>query len=274
MKPAFALSLAAAAFCLGQAHLLAQYGAPGHPGSSGPFTGIAPSVPPPGVETGYGQSLLSPASANYSYYPEQAQTNSWNGIKNQNRGAGFGGGGGVSLLSYNYIEGGYRYIDPRGGSLDGSHGLGATISLALFNPFFIKAGFNWTSGTGGNTAAAAAGADYDLSTISVAGGVFMPITQKLHFIGEVGLIYANLDADRLGLSYTDAGIYVRPSLRYQAMDALELQGGVTVNSTSDYDSRVLDIGAYFSVMPQLDLNLGADFGDENRTMKAGVRVRW
>jgi hypothetical protein len=270
MKSLSALALVCAALGLGQA-VYAQYGAPGHPGGNGPYTGIAPSVPAPSMESGYGQSLLSPASANYNYYPQQAQTNAWSGFR---QGAAGGSGGGVNLLSYNYIDGGYRYIDPRGGSLDGSHGLGATISLALFNPFFIKAGFNWTSGTGGNTAAAAAGADYDLSTISVAGGVFMPITQKLHFIGEVGLVYANLDADRLGLSYTDAGIYVRPSLRYQAMDVLELQGGVTVNSTSDYDSRILDFGAYFSVLPQLDLNLGADFGDENRTMKAGVRVRW
>ena len=142
------------------------------------------------------------------------------------------------------------------------------------NPFFIKAGFNWTSGTGGNTVAAAANADYDFSTISVAGGAFMPITDKLHFVGEIGLIYANLDANGLGVSYTDAGVYVRPSLRYQALDNLELQGGVTVNSTSDYDSRSIDFGAYLRVMPQLDLNLGADFGDETRTMKAGVRLRW
>jgi hypothetical protein len=248
----------------------AQYGAPGHPGGGGPYTGVAPTVPPPSVSSGYGQTMYSPASANYSYYPPQqqsAKTSVWGSTQP-------GAGGSASLLSYNSIDAGYRYIDPRGNALDGSHGLGLSVSLGLFNPFFVKAGFNWTSGTGGNTVAAAANADYDFSTISLGGGVFMPITDKLHFLGEVGLIYANLDANALGLSYTDAGVYVRPALRYQAMDNLEIQGGVTVNSTSDYDSRSFDLGAYFSVMPQLDLNLGADFGDETRTMKAGVRVRW
>ncbi|HYF35791.1 MAG TPA: outer membrane beta-barrel protein, partial [Prosthecobacter sp.] len=255
MKPTLALTMVAAACCISGA--FAQYGAPGHPGGQGPYTGVAPTVPAPSPDSYYGQSIYSPASANYSYYPQQKQatpTNSWSGFKSS--------GSATNLLSYNYIDGGYRYIDPRGNALDGSHGLGLSVSLGLFNPFFVKAGFNWTSGTGGNTVAAATNADYDFSTISVAGGVFMPITEKLHFLGEVGLIYANLDANALGLSYTDAGIYVRPGLRYQAMPNLELQGGVTVNSTSDYDSRTIDLGAYLSVMPQLDLNLGADFGDE------------
>lgn len=266
MKTALLFPLVAV-LCLAQSASAQQFGGSSYPpAGAGLYTGVAPSLPPPPPDSGYGGNSLFPTTAPANSYqqPQSAKMNSW----------GASGAGGASLLSYNYIDGGYRYIDPRGNALDGSHGIGVTLSMALFNPFFIKAGFNWTSGTGGNTVAAAANADYDFSTLSVAGGVFMPITEKFHFVGEVGLIYANLDANSLGLSYTDAGIYVRPSLRYQAMDNLEIQGGVTVNSTSDYDSRSLDLGAYLKVMPQLDLNLGADFGDETRTMKAGVRVRW
>jgi hypothetical protein len=55
---------------------------------------------------------------------------------------------------------------------------------------------------------------------------------------------------------------------------LELQAGVTVSSTSDYDSKTFDFGGYFRVLPQLDLNVGADIGDVNRTFKTGARLRW
>lgn len=183
-------------------------------------------------------------------------------------------GGGDGLLTYNYVEAGYRYVDPRGNALDGNHGLGVALSLGLFQPFFVKASLNWGSGTGGNTVGSAVNADYDFSTIALAAGAYMPITERLHFLGELGVVYANLDADRLGLSYTDAGVFVRPALRYQAAETLELQAGVTVSSADEYDSRILDFAAYLRVFPQLDLNVGADLGDQTRTLKLGARFRW
>lgn len=267
MKVAQALSILAAT-CLGHMASAEQfvYSPPG--AGAGTYSGVAPSLPPPAPNSGYGSpSFVSqPAAPNYGYGTQQpAPANTW---------AGSTIGNSMSMLSYNYIDAGYRYIDPKGNSFDGSHGLGATVSFALFQPFFVKAGLNWTSGSGGNTVKAASNANYSLSTISIAGGVYMPITQKLHFVGEVGLVYANLDATSSSLSYTEAGVYVRPSLRYQALDFLELQGGVTVSSTSNYDSKLIDLGAYLRLMPQLDFNLGADFGDESRTMRAGVRLRW
>jgi hypothetical protein len=270
MKVAPFLSLSAALCLLGpMASLAQQYTySPPSSGAAG-YPGVAPTLPPPAYNSGYAAPSFVPQQAAPNYgFQQPAPTNSWAGEPANGMAAG------ASMLNYNYVDGGYRYVDPKGGALDGSHGLGATMSFALFQPFFIKGGFNWTSGTGGNTVGAAADADYSLSTISIAAGAYMPITQKLHFVGEVGLVYANMDASSTAVSYTDAGVYVRPSLRYQALDILEIQGGVTVNSTSEYDSKVLDLGAYLRVMPQLDLNLGADFGDQNRTMKAGVRLRW
>ena len=91
---------------------------------------------------------------------------------------------------------------------------------------------------------------------------------------NVNIVTNNFDADTAKRSYTEAGVYVRPSLRYQMVDWLELQAGVTVTSMDDYDSKVLDIGGYFRVLPQLDVNLGMDFGDEIRSLRAGGRLRW
>lgn len=252
---------------------MGSYGAMSPPAGSGlygntGYNAMAPSVPPPNYSTpSYsGPTMMEPApqAANYGFQP-QPQANAWGSIQQ---------GMGASMLNYNYVEAGYRYVNPKGGNFDGSHGLGATLVFDLPMRFFVKGGFNWTSGSGGNTVAAAANADYALSTISIAGGVYMPITDKLHFVGEVGLIYANFDASTNNLSYTEAGVYIRPSLRYQMVEWLELQAGVTVSSTSDYDSKLIDIGAYFRVFPMVDLNLGADFGDETRTVRAGARLRW
>lgn len=239
-----------------------SYGAPAA------YPGMSPTLPAPAMGSPYaGPTMMEPAPMNYGYQ-QPAQANSWGSTVQQSM------GGGTPLLNYSYIEAGYRFIDPKIEGANGSHGLGVALVMDLPTIFFLKGSFNWTSGSGDRTTRGAANANYKLSTITIGGGAYMAITQKLHFVGEIGLVYANFDADGLNKSYTDGGIYVRPSLRYQVVDWLELQAGVTVSSTSDYDSKVLDFGGYFRVMPQVDLNLGADFGDVNRTFKAGARLRW
>ena len=285
MKAVFTLSLLALACLLwpAAAHAAPFPGAPSYPGATGggytvPAAGaglyngqsvapISPTLPPPQMGSPYtGPTMMEPTAMQpMSYgYPQPAPANSW-GIQQA---------AGVSMLNYSYIEAGYRYIDPKGGAYNGSHGLGLSLVMALPTIFFLKGSFNWTSGSGTKNVAGVANADYSLSTITIGGGAYMAITQKLHFVGEVGLVYANFDADGINRSYTDGGIYIRPSLRYQLVDWLELQAGATVSSTSDYDSKIIDFGGYFRVLPQLDVHLGADFGDATRTLKAGARLRW
>jgi hypothetical protein len=210
---------------------------------------------------------MSDPYANYGQPP--AQTNSWGSTVQQSMGSS-----GPSILNYQYAEAFYRYVSPKESDYNGSHGLGVALVMPLPTIFFLKGTFAWGSGTGEKTAKAAANADYELSTITIGGGAYMPITQKLHFVGEVGLVYANFQADGVDKSYTDGGIYVRPSIRYQVVDWLELQAGVTVASTDDYDSKVFDVLGYFRVFPMLDLNIGADFGDVTRGFRAGARLRW
>ncbi len=233
------------------------------------YNAMSPTLPPPNMSSPYaGPTMMDPGpapAANYGFQQPVA-TNSWGGVQQSMNGS--------NMLNYRYIEAGYRYVDPKGGDLDGSHGLGVNVSIDLPTFFFVKGGFNWSSGSGTKNVKGAADADYDLSVITIAGGAYMAITPKLHFVGEVGLVYANLTSSGRNVSYTDGGIYIRPSLRYQMVDWLELQAGVTVSSTNDYDSKVVDLGAYFRVFPQMDLNVGMDLGDETRVMRAGARLRW
>ncbi|MCW0218684.1 MAG: hypothetical protein OJI67_10210 [Prosthecobacter sp.] len=290
MKSALALSLLAFVSLTFQASAQQQYpGAPTYPGvgaaagySALPppagaglygntgYTAMSPTLPPPNMASPYaGPTMMDPvpqpAPGTYGFQ-QPASTNAWGGVQQSMNGS--------NMLNYRYLEASYRYVDPRGGDLDGSHGLGVTLSIDLPTVFFVKGSFNWSSGTGTKNVKGAANADYDLSVITIGGGAYMAITPKLHFVGEVGLVYANLSSEGSNISYTDGGIYIRPSLRYQMVDWLELQAGVTVSSANDYDSKVIDFGAYFRVFPQMDVNLGMDLGDETRTMRAGARLRW
>ncbi|HEY1082563.1 MAG TPA: hypothetical protein VGE29_09895, partial [Prosthecobacter sp.] len=232
---------------------------------------MSPTLPPPNMSSPYaGPTMMDPNPPVQNYggygYQQQAPTNAWGGVQQSMNGS--------NMLSYRYIEATYRYVDPRGGDLDGSHGLGVTLSIDLPTIFFVKGSFNWSSGSGTKNVRGAADADYDLSVITIGGGAYVAITDRLHFVGEIGLVYANLSSSGRNISYTDGGIYVRPSLRYQMVDWLELQAGVTVSSANDYDSKVVDFGAYFRVFPQMDMNVGMDLGDETRTLRAGARLRW
>jgi len=243
-------------------------------GMAGPgaaaYPGMSPTLQAPAAGSPYaGPTMIDPNTQPMNYgYQEPAPANSWGSTMQQSMGTG------TPLLNYSYVEAGYRFVAPKVEGANGSHGLGVALVMDLPTVFFLKGSFSWGSGSGEKTATGATNADYKLSTISIGGGAYMAITPKLHFVGELGLIYANFDAQGLNKSYTDGGIYVRPSLRYQVVDWMELQAGVTVSSASDYDSKSFDVAGYFRVLPQLDLNVGADFGDATRTFKTGARLRW
>jgi len=237
-------------------------------GTTGGYAGMSPTLSAPSMGSPYAGPTMADPYAGYGYQ-QPAQTNSWGSTVQQSM-----GGSGPSMLNYQYAEAFYRYVSPKDSDYNGSHGLGVALVMPLPTIFFLKGSFTWGSGSGEKTARAAANADYDLSTITVGGGAYMAITQKLHFVGEVGLVYANFQADGVNKSYTDGGIYVRPSLRYQVLDWMEVQAGVTVSSTDDYDSKVFDVLGYFRVFPMFDLNIGADFGDVTRGFRAGGRLRW
>jgi hypothetical protein len=232
---------------------------------------VSPTVQAPTLGSPWAQqTMVDPTGqAPQGYHDQQsALTNSWAGSIQQSMGSS------PSMLNYKYVEAFYKFTDPKESGMNGSHGLGVALVMDLPTIFFLKGTFAWNSGSGERSAKAAANADYDLSTITMGGGAYMAITPKLHFVAEAGLIYANFQADGVNKSYTDGGIYIRPSLRYLILEWLELQAGVTVASTDDYDSKILDIGGYFRVLPMFDLNLGADFGDQNRSFRAGGRLRW
>ncbi len=176
---------------------------------------------------------------------------------------------GSNMLSYGFLEGGYQYRNPDNDALDGSHGLAVTLSVQLFKPLFLKAEFGWSKGGSGSTAK-----EYDFTYASLGAGLYLPIISRLHIVAEAGGLYGKMDATKDSISFTEGAFYVRPALRFAPIDILELQTGVTLTSSDDFGSTIIDVSAYLRLIKQLDVGLGVDFGDEYTGFTGGLRFRW
>lgn len=190
--------------------------------------------------------------------------------------ASYGAKPGPDMVNFDNLEVFYRYVDPQDKNLDGAHTIGGALTVALFNPLYLKIGASWGSGSGGNgTVGGAANANYDFASIQAGAGFHTPlITNRLTFVAEAGVVYASLRATDSSLSFSDGSIYVRPALRFTPFDFMEVQAGVTVSSADKYDSKLLDLSAYFRLLPMFDIGVGADFGDTTRAFRTALRLRW
>lgn len=187
---------------------------------------------------------------------------------------GYAGAMVPGIVNYDFFELSYRYIQPKNKGLDGANTIGGTLSVALFEPLFLKFGAFWGSGKGAGTAGAT-NSDYDFAAIQASVGFHTQLVDpRLQFTGEAGVQYANLKSTNSTASFSDGAIFVRPALRFAPTDAIELQAGVTVSSADKYDSKILDLSGYFRVMPKFDVGVGADFGDTTRGFRGNVRFRW
>ncbi|MCB1279151.1 hypothetical protein [Prosthecobacter sp.] len=180
------------------------------------------------------------------------------------------------MVNFDNLEVFYRYVDPKQKDLDGAHTIGGALTIALFNPLYLKFGASWGSGPGGSgTVGGARNANYDFASIQAGAGFHTAlINDRLTFVAEAGLVYASLRAVDSSLSFSDGSIYVRPALRFTPMDWLEVQAGVTVSSADKYDSKMLDLSTYFRLLPMFDIGVGADFGDTTRAFRTSLRLRW
>lgn len=287
-KTPFCAFLLGVAFCQS---LLAQappagYGVMGvpPPGYGAPPPSMVPaypnSLPPPSVTSGvtapppYADPYASapPPGPVSSYAPQGA-----GGYTAPAPGtAAYGQKSGPEIVNFDNLEVFYRYVDPKSGDLDGAHTIGGALTVALFNPLYLKFGASWGSGPGGSgTVGGATAADYDFASIQAGAGFHTPlIHNRLTFVAEAGLIYASLKAKDSNLSFSDGSIYVRPALRFTPFDWMELQAGVTVSSADKYDSKMIDFSTYFRVLPMFDVGVGADFGDSTRSFRTTLRLRW
>ncbi|WP_300932515.1 hypothetical protein [Prosthecobacter sp.] len=283
------------AFCVGVAFCQSAVGQTGY--------GVM-GVPPPGYGTpppGYGTPPNVPAYPNslppstvssnvtapppyadpYATAPAPGQMSSYTpqGVSNYSSGptgaANYGAKpAGPNMVNFNSLEAYYRYVAPKASNLSGANTIGGTLTVALFDPLYLKFGASWGSGGGGSVTGATKG-NYDFASIQAGVGFHTSlINEKLTFVAEAGLSYASLRAQDSSVSFSDGSIYVRPALRFTPLDWLELQAGVTVSSADKYDSKMVDLTSYFRLLPMFDVGVGGDFGNTTRSFRTSLRLRW
>lgn len=245
---------------------------PSYPNSLPPST-VTPSVtPPPGYVDPYASA---PQPGAMSSYTPQGVTG-YNNTPPVNSGAYATKPAGSNIVNFNNIEAYYRYMAPKNGDFAGANTIGATLTVSLMNPLYLKFGASWGSGPGGGgTVGGATKANYDFASIQAGVGFHTAlINDKLTFVAEAGLVYASLKATNTSVGFSDGSIYVRPALRYTPLDWLEVQAGVTVSSADKYDSKTIDLTGYFRVLPMFDVGVGGDFGNVTRAFRTSLRLRW
>lgn len=179
------------------------------------------------------------------------------------------------LISYSNLSLGYNYssADFLGFDVDG-HGAGIGLEFSPVNHLYFAVRGSWTD-------IDFAGVDFDYWQGNAGIGGYIPITENIHFVAEVGASYADLSLADFDVGTDDWGIYVTPHLRMK-WGGFETHVGVTYNSndviTSEYNAFVR---LMFEVAPQVDLFVGGNVGLDNGNAfddvfgaQAGVRFKF
>lgn len=191
------------------------------------------------------------------------------------------------LISYNnlFINYNYSSADFLGVDVDG-HGVQAGVEYSPVNHLYLALNGGWSnlevdfSGLGLGVSSL----DFDYWTLNAGVGGYLPITNNIHFVTEVGASYANLGFNDFGVNVStdDWGIYVMPHFRAK-FGIFETHLGVTYNSNDVVPSEWTGFARLlFEVAPQLDLFVSGvvafddqDNGfDDAYGLQAGLRFKF
>ncbi len=179
-------------------------------------------------------------------------------------------GNGTNLLSYGYLSGRYTFNDFKtAAKFSTGSGFGADLGVTLLKPLFLHFGVNWL-----NAKESGSSSSFNMTSLSVGGGAYVPLADRFHVFAEVGGRYDVVTGAPVLLSKDAISIYVRPGVRWAVSDKLELEAELMFNSTNNLNDRVFGLNAFYSLFSIVDLGLGADFSSDLNTYHTGVRVRW
>jgi hypothetical protein len=199
----------------------------------------------------------------YSGKPQPTQTSSYQG--NYTGSVGY-----ESLLSYGYLDARYNFNSFKNlSSIDGGSGFGATLSVPIFKPFYMRLGVNWLHGSNSSGSK-----DFSMTSFSGGLGARIPITSRFHLFGEIGARYDSVSGKLWTISTDDFAVYLRPGIRVAATQKLELDAALTLNSTDNLNAAVISLEGYYNMISFLDLGAGVDISDDVNSYHIGLRMRW
>ena len=158
-----------------------------------------------------------------------------------------------SVLAEMRVATHWRYDNPAGSSLRGA------------------TGFDWSRGT---NAAAPPSQDYNLRHFRVGLGIGWAVGTQSRLEASTGVSYAQLDTSRPADGFDEAALYFRLGMTTQVTSRLGLGAGGRITTHDRYQFLSVDLEANYQLLRQFDVSLGTEYGDFNRSFRAGARLRW
>jgi hypothetical protein len=186
------------------------------------------------------------------------------------------------VISYSNFSLGYSFMSADLVGLDvDAHGIQAGVEFSPMEHLYLAARGSWHDVD--VDVLGLVDLDFDYWTANLGVGGYLPITQNIHFVTEVGASYANISLNTIpGISSDDWGVYVTPHFRAK-FGAIEAHAGVTYTSNELAPSEWTGFARLLvEVAPQVDVYVGGIVGFDNNNdvfqdvwgIQAGVRVRF
>lgn len=192
-----------------------------------------------------------------------------------------------ALISYNNFSLGYLYTsgDAIGLDVDG-HGIQAGLEFSPVKHLYLALNGSWSNLEVdlGGLGLGIDNVDFDYWTANAGVGGYIPLTENIHFVTEVGASYASLNLNDFGANIDlgdDWGIYVTPHFRAK-WGIFETHVGVTYNSNDIVVSEWTGFARLlFEVAPNVDLFVGGTIAFEEQDGfddvyggQAGIRIKF
>ena len=158
-------------------------------------------------------------------------------------------------FDYNYFSVGYQRmeLDTGLGDVDGD-GFGVDGSFAINDNWFIFGAY-------GMGEFEEQGVTLDVDTLSAGIGWHTPLSETVDFV--TGLSYEYVDVGASGFGSADENGYgLGVGLRFQASEAIELNGGINYIDYGDGDDTTFGVGLLYGVSESVDIGVSADWGDD------------
>lgn len=172
-------------------------------------------------------------------------------------------------LKYTFVDLAYQYHDYEGEEVDGGHGFKLGLSVSPIPILFFTGSLAYSQAESSFLESY----DVDDFTAMLGGGGYLPLGDVFHLVGEVGVIYSQVDTSLKDLEVDETGFYVRPQVRVAVTEQFELNGGARFTTVENSTAR-FNVGLGVDLIEHIRLLGDFEFGEEENIFTGGIRLQW
>ena len=172
-------------------------------------------------------------------------------------------------MKYTFVDMAYQYHDYEKEDVDGGHGFKLGLSLSPIPFVFVTGSAAFSQAESSFLESD----DVEDVNLSVGGGAYLPLGEVLHLVGEVGVMYTQVDTNLEDLEVDEAGLYFRPQARVAVSDHFEINGGARFTTVENSTAR-FNVGLGVDIVEHVRLLGDIEFGEDENIVTGGLRLQW